>query len=102
MLKNPLLNAEDTRERDLIPGLERSPGIGNDNPLQGKFHGQRSLAGYSPWDQKESDATEHAYQYYSFSIHLLMDLKLFFLQFLSITSHSIGEGDGTPVQYACL
>ena len=24
----------------------------------GKSHGQRSLAGYSPWDLKESDTTE--------------------------------------------
>ena len=28
--------------------------------LPGKFHGQRSLAGYSPWGCKESDMTEHA------------------------------------------
>ena len=27
--------------------------------LPGKFHGQRSLAGYSPWSHKESDTTEH-------------------------------------------
>ena len=27
--------------------------------LAGKFHGQRSLAGYSPWGPKESDTTEH-------------------------------------------
>jgi len=27
--------------------------------LPGKFHGQRSLAGYSPWGHKESDMTEH-------------------------------------------
>ena len=26
--------------------------------LPGKFHGQRSLAGYSPWGYKESDTTE--------------------------------------------
>ena len=26
--------------------------------LPGKFHGQRSLVGYSPWDCKESDTTE--------------------------------------------
>ena len=26
--------------------------------LLGKFHGQRSLAGYSPWDPKELDMTE--------------------------------------------
>ena len=28
--------------------------------LPGKFHGQRSLAGYSPWCHKEQDRTEHA------------------------------------------
>ena len=37
-------------------------GGGNRNPLQGSFpgelHGQRSLAGYSPWGHKESDMTE--------------------------------------------
>ena len=26
--------------------------------LRGEFHGQRSLAGYSPWDQKESDKSD--------------------------------------------
>ena len=26
--------------------------------LPGKSHGQRSLAGYSPWGHKESDTTE--------------------------------------------
>ena len=26
--------------------------------LPGEFHGQRSLAGYTPWGQKESDMTE--------------------------------------------
>ena len=26
--------------------------------LSGKSHGQRSLAGYSPWGHKESDTTE--------------------------------------------
>ena len=25
----------------------------------GKFHGQRSLVGYSPWGRKESDTTVH-------------------------------------------
>ena len=47
----------------LIPGSGRSPGEGNGNPLQyswpEKFHGQRRVAGYSPWGYKESDATEH-------------------------------------------
>ena len=27
----------------------------------GKFHGQRSPAGYSPWGRKESDMTEHTH-----------------------------------------
>ena len=26
--------------------------------LPGKFHGHRSLEGYSPWDHKQSDMTE--------------------------------------------
>ena len=29
--------------------------------LPGESHGQRSLAGYSPWDHKELDATEVTY-----------------------------------------
>ena len=29
--------------------------------LPGKFHGQRSPSGYSPWDRKESDMTECAH-----------------------------------------
>ena len=31
--------------------------------LPGKFHGQRSLAGYSPWDCKELDVTECTHVY---------------------------------------
>ena len=38
---------------DSIPGLGRSPGGGHGNPFQYSClenpHGQRSLAGYSPW-----------------------------------------------------
>ena len=33
-VKNPPANAGDTRDAGLIPGLGRSPGVGNDNPLQ--------------------------------------------------------------------
>ena len=29
--------------------------------LAWKYHGQRSLAGYSSWDCKESDVTEHTH-----------------------------------------
>ena len=31
--------------------------------LPGKFYGQRSLVGYSPWGCKELDTTEHAHYY---------------------------------------
>ena len=37
----------------------------------GKFQGQRSLAGYSPWDHKESDMTENLILHFS----LLPDAK---------------------------
>ena len=46
------------------------PSLGQDDPLEeemathssqflpGKSHGQRKLAGYSPWGHKESDTTD--------------------------------------------
>ena len=34
VLENPPANAGDTGDEGLIPGLERSPGEGNSNPLQ--------------------------------------------------------------------
>ena len=34
MVKNPPANAGDTGDSGLIPGLGRSPGVGNGNPLQ--------------------------------------------------------------------
>ena len=44
-----------------ITGLGRSPGGGDGHPVQnaclGKFHGQRSLAGDSPWGCKDLDMT---------------------------------------------
>ena len=53
----------------LTPWLGRSPGEGNGNPLQlllpGKFHGQKSLGGYSPWDPKELDTTEQLTLHYT-------------------------------------
>ena len=45
-----------------IPRSGRSPGGGHGNPLQCSRsenpHGQRSLAGYSPWGHQELDMTE--------------------------------------------
>ena len=52
----------DARDLDSIPGSGRSPGGGHGNPLQYSClenpHGQRSLAGYSPWGSKVLDTTE--------------------------------------------
>ena len=57
-----------------IPGLGRSPGGGNGNPLQYSClenpHGERSLADYSSWGCKELDTTE------LLSTHLLRLLSL--------------------------
>ena len=57
MIKNPPANAGDAGDMFSIPGWE--------DPLEkevatlpvflpGKFHGHRSLVGYSPWGHKES------------------------------------------------
>ena len=58
--KAPTCNVGDM---GLIPELGRFPGGGHGNPLQYSClenpHGQRSLAGYSPWGCKESDTTKH-------------------------------------------
>ena len=54
-----------------LPAMQEMwvPSLGPEDPLEkemaihpvflpGKLHGQRSLAGYSLWDRKESDTTE--------------------------------------------
>ena len=68
VVKNLPDSAGDIRDIGLIPGSRRSPGEGifwrrEPTPvfLPGESHGQRSLAGYSPWDHKESHATEATY-----------------------------------------
>ena len=50
--------------------------------LPRESHGQRLLAGYSPWGHKELDTTERLHFHFSFSC--------------------IGEGNGNPLQYSCL
>ena len=63
VVKNLLVSAGDTGDVGSVPRLRRSSGRGNGNPVQysnrKKFHGQRTLAGYSPWDHRESDMTEY-------------------------------------------
>ena len=67
----------------LIPGLERSPGGGHDNPLQCSClenrHGQRN-PGYSSCGRKESDTTErlstHTHTYTHTHTPILRNLRL--------------------------
>ena len=58
-VKNLPASAGDTGS---IPGSGSFPGEGNGKPIPvfspGKFHGLRSLMGYSLWGRKESDTTE--------------------------------------------
>ena len=54
--------------------------------LPGAFHGQRSLAGYSPWRRKESDMTECLHTHtaslvtinFTFNVNTLQRFFLFF------------------------
>ena len=57
MVKNSPANAGDIRDSGSIPGLGRSLEEGTAVFLLGGFHGQRSLAGYSPEDCTASDVT---------------------------------------------
>ena len=50
--------------------------------LPGKYHGQRSLVGCSPWGREESDMTKRLLFHFSLSC--------------------IGEGNGNPLQCSCL
>ena len=62
MIKNP---PADVGDPSSIPGLGRSPGGGNDNPIQYSClgsHRHRSLAAWQP--HKEWDMTEHARRAY--------------------------------------
>ena len=54
------------RRRGFDPWVRKIPWSRKWQPipifLPGKFHGQRSLAGYSPWGHKESDKTENPHK----------------------------------------
>ena len=65
-----------TRDTGSIPGSRRSPekGMATHSSVPGESHGQRSLAGYSPWGCKESDVTErlstHTLAFYQMNLSL--------------------------------
>ena len=62
VVENPPTNERDVSDMSSVPALGRFPGRRGWQPtlvfLPGESHGQRSLAGYSPWGCKELDMTE--------------------------------------------
>ena len=79
--------------------------------LPGEFHGQRSLAGDSPWGCKESDTTEVTWHTIRFEGILTGSMVKNPLANAGDTGdaglirgaeRSPGEGHGTPLQCSCL
>ena len=63
-VKNLPANAGDVLKTQ-VPSLDREDPLEKEmathsSILDGKFHGQKSLVGYSPWGCKESDTTKAA------------------------------------------
>ena len=62
--------AGDAGDVGSFPGLGRFPGEGNGNPLQYSWLenpvDRVVLVGYSPWDHKRSDMTEHNRQFFTY------------------------------------
>ena len=79
--------------------------------LRREFHGQRSLADYSPWSSKELDMTEQLTHTHT---HMQIYGLSSWLHFKESTcqrrrlgsipelGRSPGEGSGNPLQYSCL
>ena len=84
-VKNAPASAGDARHTGLIPGSGRSPGVENGNPLQysclEKFHGQRSLAGWSMGSQRvrRNWVTEY--------VHIYIGIPCSDWEFLNVTLH---------------
>ena len=95
-----------------FPGLGRSPGGGHSNPLQYSClenpHGQRNLAGYSPWGRKELDMIDWVIKH---TAHISFPCGLTgkesacnvgVLGSIPVLGRSPGEEKGYPLQYSGL
>ena len=56
--KEPAPQCRRHKRRGFDPRVRKIPWRRKWQPTPGKFHGQRSLAGYSPWGHKGQDTTE--------------------------------------------
>ena len=76
MVKNLPTNAGDTGDMGLIPGSGSSPGGGNSNLLQYScleaMSRADSLAGYSSWSHKASDATERVHTVNTYRLSIIL------------------------------
>ena len=89
VVKNLPGNAGDTRDMDLIPGLQRSLGGGNGNPLWyfclGNPMERGAWLGSSLWGRRELDMTEyslHTHKHYTGLVSLLLLVMSFWLPML--------------------
>ena len=77
--KNTPANAGDRKRRGFDSWVWKIPWSRKWRPtpvfLPAEFHGQRTLVGYSPWELKESDTTEHKHTQRLSSKRLLFSLK---------------------------
>ena len=92
MVKNRPANTGDTRDTCSIPGLGRSPGEGNGNPLQYSCHpppakkgAQSNILGFPGSSEVKVSACDAG------------DLDL-----IPGLGRSPGEGNDNPLQYSCL
>ena len=106
-------SASNAGDQGSIPVMGRSPGEGNGNPthssiLAWRIPWQRSLAGYSLWDHKESDTTEQlTHTHYQQGFPGGSDRKESVCNARDPGSipglgRFPGEGLGCPLQYFCL
>ena len=83
VVKNMPANAGATGDVGSTPGSGRFPWVKKWQPtpvfLPGRFHGLRSLVGYSPWDCKELDMTKwlstFGFSAWSFTNKAAMNIK---------------------------
>ena len=112
MEKNPPDNARDSGYMDLIPGVGRSPGGGNDNPLQYSYL-------ENPMDKGTWRAAVYGVEksrtwlslYARVHWHLINTIWMVIknlpanagdVSLIPWSGRSLGEGNDYPLQYSCL